>query len=126
MKKINQDNSQHIKKKLYPELTANERIYCEKENAFREKTPIVANRLTSQSLCFKPEANQSQTLHFDDIAIPKPAGKNISVPAELGNQELIEDVALERISIVHDAKEKPITIPILLVENEIKLEITNE
>ncbi len=126
LKKINQANSQHTKDQLYQELTANERILCEKENAFREKTPIVENRLASQSFCFKPDAKQSQTLQFGDIAIPKPTGKNTSVPADLGNQALSDDVALERISIGHDAKEKPITIPILIVENEIKLEITKE
>ena len=92
----------------------------------KQNTPIEENSLASQPICIEPETTQSPNMKLNEITKALPCVKDTSIPVNLSNHEMIDDHAMEKISIAHDEKEELITSPSPIAENEITLEIHND
>ncbi len=60
------------------------------------QSSLEENRLVSHPVCIEPETNQSPNMKLNEISKPLPNGKEISIPVNLSNHEMIDDHALEK------------------------------
>ena len=124
--KINLENSEQKKKKLYKELKSIEWLILEARNQGSDKAPIGEQRLASHASSKQAKSKQAPNLENKVLPIAKPGASDPSVPTNLATQEMNEDDGMEIISITPAANYEPIKYVSLNSDNEIKLEICND
>ena len=124
--KINRENSEQKKKKLYKELKSIEWLISDARNQCGDKAPIGEQRLASHAYSKQVKTKQAMNLENNVLPIAEPCASSSSVPKNLTTQEMNEDDGMEIRSMTPAANDEPIKSVSQNADNEIKLEICND